>query len=80
MKSVPGLASYTAIGEQVGMAQRMESVAPPGGVMLSESTARLVENAVVLGDPEMVGIKGADAPVPTVGCWLSRDASAATAQ
>jgi adenylate cyclase len=34
---------YTAIGEQVGMAQRMESVAPPGGVMLSESTARLVE-------------------------------------
>ena len=34
---------YTAIGEQVGMAQRMESVAPPGGVLLSESTARLVE-------------------------------------
>src|SRR6201993_3549340 len=27
---------YTAVGEQVGMAQRMESVAPPGGVMLSE--------------------------------------------
>src|SRR6201997_5545983 len=25
---------YTAIGEQVGMAQRMESVAPAGGVML----------------------------------------------
>ena len=34
---------YTAVGEQVGMAQRMESVAPPGGVMLSASTARLVE-------------------------------------
>src|ERR1700730_6880665 len=34
---------YTAVGEQVGMAQRMESVAPPGGVMLSESTARLVD-------------------------------------
>ena len=27
------------------MAQRMESVAPPGGVMLSESTARLVEGS-----------------------------------
>ena len=26
---------YTAVGEQVGMAQRMESVAPPGGVMLT---------------------------------------------
>ena len=31
------------------MAQRMESVAPPDGVMLSASTARLVEGAVVLG-------------------------------
>ena len=54
---------YTAIGEQVGMAQRMESVAPPGGVMLSESTARLVEGAAVLGEPELVRIKGADEPV-----------------
>ena len=57
-------ASYTAIGEQVGMAQRMEAAAPPGGVMLSESTARLVENLVSLEEPELVAIKGADAPVP----------------
>ena len=56
-----GRMGYTAIGEQVGMAQRMESVAPPGGVMLSESTARLVEDAAVLGEPELVHIKGADA-------------------
>ena len=55
-------ASYTAIGEQVGMAQRMESVAPPGGVMLSESTARYVENRVVLDEPESVHIKNVDAP------------------
>jgi len=55
---------YTAVGEQVGMAQRMESVAPPGGVMLSASTARLVEGAATLGDVELVQIKGADAPVP----------------
>src|ERR1700738_1962124 len=27
-----GALGYTAVGEQVGMAQRMESVAPPGGV------------------------------------------------
>src|ERR1700739_4809598 len=57
-------AGYTALGEQVGMAQRMESVAPPGGVMLSESTGRLVEDAAVLAEPEMVRIKGADDPVP----------------
>lgn len=55
---------YTAVGEQVGLAQRMESVAPPGGVMLSESTARLVEDATVLGPPEWVDVKGAEEPLP----------------
>ncbi len=55
---------YAAIGEQVGMAQRMESVAPPGGVMLSDRTARLVEGDAVLGDPQLVRIKGAADPVP----------------
>ncbi|MGO9152946.1 adenylate/guanylate cyclase domain-containing protein, partial [Mycobacterium sp.] len=54
---------YTTIGEQVGMAQRMESVAPPGGVMLSASTARLVDGAAALDEPEIVRIKGADEPV-----------------
>jgi class 3 adenylate cyclase len=58
-----GAFGYTAIGEQVGMAQRMESVAPPGGVMLSESTARLVANSAALGEPEFAHVKGADAPV-----------------
>src|SRR6185503_8504056 len=54
---------YTAVGEQVGMAQRMESVAAPGGVMLSASTARLVEGAAALGGLEMVRIKGVETPV-----------------
>ena len=56
--------SYTAVGEQVGMAQRMESAAPPGGVMLSESTARLVQATTILGAPELLHIKGAVEPVP----------------
>ncbi|MGZ6790378.1 MAG: AAA family ATPase, partial [Mycobacteriaceae bacterium] len=55
---------YTTMGEQVGVAQRMESVAPPGGVMLSASTARLVDGAAALGEPESVRIKGADEGVP----------------
>ncbi len=54
---------YTAVGEHVGLAQRMESVAPPGGVMLSESTARLVQHAAVLSEPETVRIRGSDNPV-----------------
>ena len=55
---------YTTVGEQVGMAQRMEAAAPPGGIMLSLSTARLVDGTAALGEPERVRIKGADGPVP----------------
>ncbi len=58
-----GTLGYTATGEPVGFAQRMESVAPPGAVMLSESTARLVEHTVMLAEPEWVRIKGRDEPV-----------------
>jgi class 3 adenylate cyclase len=58
-----GSFGYTAIGEQVGMAQRMESVAPAGGVMLSATTANLIEHCAILGDPEPVRIKGAHRPV-----------------
>ncbi|MDA4106307.1 ATP-binding protein [Mycolicibacterium holsaticum] len=58
-----GSLGYAATGESVGFAQRMESVAPPGAVLLSESTARLVEHLVVLAEPEFVHIKGTDEPV-----------------
>ncbi|OBF34218.1 hypothetical protein A5724_16805 [Mycobacterium sp. ACS1612] len=56
--------SYTAFGSPVGMAQRMESVAPAGGVMISESTARLVEHIAVLDEPSLVDIKNVAQPVP----------------
>ncbi|OSC32317.1 cyclase [Mycobacterium vulneris] len=59
-----GSFGYTAVGEQVGMAQRMESIAPRGGVMLSASTARLVEKAATLGESALVQLKGVDEPVP----------------
>ena len=54
---------YTTIGEHVGSAQRMESAAPPGGVMVSSSTARMVEDVAVLGEQQMVHVKGAADPV-----------------
>ncbi|MDT5398829.1 MAG: hypothetical protein QOK33_2060 [Mycobacterium sp.] len=59
-----GTLGYAATGETVGFAQRMESSAPPGGVMISESTARLVERTATLGEAEWVRIKGTDEPVP----------------
>ena len=60
-----GTHGHTPIGAHVGLAQRMESAAPPGGVMLSESTARLVESVTVLDEPEMVHIKGSETPLPS---------------
>lgn len=59
-----GQGRYTAVGHPVGMAQRMEAAAPPGGVMCSLSTARLVEEGARLGRVEDVFVKGADATVP----------------
>jgi adenylate cyclase len=59
-----GEGRYTAVGHPVGMAQRMEAAAPPGGVMCSLSTARLAEDATRLGPVEDVLVKGANAPVP----------------
>jgi class 3 adenylate cyclase len=58
-----GALGYTAIGEQVGMAQRMESAAPAGGVMLGESTAGLVRHTALLSEAQRVQIKGAADPV-----------------
>ena len=58
-----GALGYAATGATVGFAQRMESVAPPGGVLLSESTARLVEGMVKLGEPAWVHVKGSEEPV-----------------
>lgn len=60
--------TYTAIGQAVGMAQRMESAAPPDGVLCSESTALLVEGSAELGPVLQVELKGESRRVPAR--WL----------
>src|SRR5689334_17767638 len=55
---------YTAVGHPVGMAQRMEAAAPPGGVLCSMSTAQLVEQAARLGPVMTVEVKNESQPVP----------------
>ena len=59
--SRPG--TYTAVGQTVGMAQRMESCAEAGTVLCSESTARLAGSAVGLAPAEFVSVKGEAEPV-----------------
>ena len=54
---------YTAIGHTVGLAQRMEAMAAPGQVYLTEHTARLVEGWFGLQDLGPTEVKGAGAPL-----------------
>jgi class 3 adenylate cyclase/tetratricopeptide (TPR) repeat protein len=55
---------YTAVGHTAGLAQRMESLAEPGTVYLSESTARLVRGFFALEERGARAVKGIPVPVP----------------
>jgi adenylate cyclase len=56
---------YTAQGETVNLAARLQQVAPPGGTRLSEATMRLVEGYFVIDATGDVTLKGVSEPVPT---------------
>lgn len=54
---------FTAQGPTVHLAARMEQIAPPGGVMLTENSARLVDGYMRLRTIGPTQVKGLDAPV-----------------
>ncbi len=54
---------YTMIGDNVNIAQRLESNAPCQGVLIAESTYKLIENQVVVGEPLALSLKGKGEPV-----------------
>jgi class 3 adenylate cyclase/tetratricopeptide (TPR) repeat protein len=54
---------YTAQGHVVGLAARVQQLAPPGGVAVTEHTARLVADFFELLDRGEQRLKGARAPV-----------------
>ncbi len=52
--------SYTVIGSAVNLAQRLESKAPVGGILISERTHELVKDHVETSEPRLVRLKGYD--------------------
>jgi class 3 adenylate cyclase/tetratricopeptide (TPR) repeat protein len=54
---------YTAIGHTVALAQRIEQLAEPGSVYLTQSTASLAEGYFALRDLGEFAVKGASHPV-----------------
>jgi class 3 adenylate cyclase len=54
---------YTAVGHTVGLAARMEQMAAPGTIFVTEHTARLVDGFFTLHDRGVPAMKGVSAPV-----------------
>ena len=55
--------SYTVLGEPVNLAQRLESSADPGGILISARTAELLEDEIVLTARPAIRVKGFDDPI-----------------
>lgn len=56
--------SYTVIGAAVNLAQRLESKAPEGGILISQRTRDLVADQVAVGEVRQIRLKGYEAFVP----------------
>ena len=55
--------SYTVLGEHVNLAQRLESSAPSGGVLISARTPELAGAAVERGPRDLIRVKGFENPI-----------------
>lgn len=54
---------YTAMGDAINLASRMEQVAEPGAIVIAENTARLARHAIELEPLGALNIKGKAEPV-----------------
>jgi adenylate cyclase len=55
--------SYTALGADVNLAQRLEANAPAEGILISGSTYELVKDSIKTHPPELIRVKGFDKPI-----------------
>jgi adenylate cyclase len=49
---------YTVVGSAVNIASRLQSLAPPGGIMMTARTRALLKNAIPCQGPEKIRLKG----------------------
>ena len=60
--SVSGTADYTAMGDVVNVAARLQGLAPPDGVYLGDSTASLASEEIARELVDEVGVRGRSRP------------------
>jgi predicted ATPase len=58
-----GHTEYTPVGHAANLAARMQTVAPTGGIVISEDTRRLVEGYFELRDLGPTDVKGIEEPI-----------------
>jgi adenylate cyclase len=57
------LFNYTAIGDTVNLAQRLEVIAPPGQILIDQATYSVVSDKINVEALDAVQIKGKSQPV-----------------
>jgi class 3 adenylate cyclase/predicted ATPase len=58
-----GRVEYTPVGHATNLAARLQTVAPPGGIVISDDTQRLVEGYFELRDLGPAKVKGLSRPI-----------------
>src|SRR5579884_1213239 len=59
-----GRVDYAVTGDTVNTANRYETAAEPGGVMVAETTMKLAQRSFVFGERQMLTLKGKSQQVP----------------
>ena len=60
----PRRLEYTVLGSVVNIASRLQSIAPLGGVIMTETTWNSVNESIECQGPEVVRVKGIDRGIP----------------
>jgi class 3 adenylate cyclase len=64
-----GKVEYRLIGHTANLAARMESIAPPGSIAVSETTAKLCDGYFESRNLGPTSVKGISAPAASMRCW-----------
>jgi adenylate cyclase len=54
---------YTAIGDTVNLAARLEGIAPPGAILISQATLEAVKDIAIVEELEPTKVKGKAEPI-----------------
>lgn len=56
---------YTAVGTEVNLASRLESISPPGEILISSATYGQIKDVIMCRDTGLAKLKGFAEPIPT---------------